>query len=268
MESSQIPGPVVAVVAEVLAEHLTHTNIDSTFMEAGAPGEVGGMVNKVKKCMTLLKRSNHDANVDAFQVLGRVLEDFMEVYPRGIQPGCRDGDRQRIREALAEHGLSYHVGGKILGGSIGAPTRSLESALKSRDLRAVEEEFNRCVENVEADPAAALTAACAGLESLLKHYIHDENLEMPGERSIGPLWKVVRADLGLSSDIVGDDQRQMLGGLASVIGGLGAFRTHAGSAHGGGRDRAPVKPRHARLAIHAAHTVAVFLIEEWNARKG
>ena len=250
-----------------MQKHFSGTELDAVFMKAGAPGEVRGMVSKLSKCMTLLKRCNNAPDADPLRALGRVLADFMEVDPRGIQAGWRDEDRKRIQQVLAEHGLSYHQGGKILGGSTGAPTRSLEAALKSRDLHAVEEEFKRCVENVESDPGAGLTAACAGLESLLKHYIHDEKLELPGDKSIGPLWKVVRAHLGLGTDLVGEDQKKLTGGLSSVIDGVGALRTHAGSAHGGGRDRATVEPRHARLAIHAAHTLAVFLIEEWNARK-
>jgi hypothetical protein len=63
------------------------------------------------------------------------------------------------------------------------------------------------------------------------------------------------------------DIRQILGGLASVTGGIGALRTHAGDAHGRGKKRVPVDARIARLAIHAASTVSLFFIETWNRLK-
>ena len=40
----------------------------------------------------------------------------------------------------------------------------------------------------------------------------------------------------------------------NVVDGIGAFRTHAGSAHGGGSTPRIVQTREARLAVHAAHT--------------
>jgi hypothetical protein len=42
-----------------------------------------------------------------------------------------------------------------------------------------------------------------------------------------------------------------------------ALRTHAGDAHGREKGFARIDPRIARLAIHAASTVALFLIETW-----
>lgn len=59
----------------------------------------------------------------------------------------------------------------------------------------------------------------------------------------------------------------ILGGLGAVVDGIGALRTHAGSAHGRGRRAYRVEARHARLAVHAAHTLVVFGIETWAARR-
>jgi hypothetical protein len=51
-----------------------------------------------------------------------------------------------------------------------------------------------------------------------------------------------------------------------VVDGVANVRTALGSAHGRGRKRYRVKARHARLAIHSAHTLVLFLIETWDAR--
>jgi hypothetical protein len=64
-----------------------------------------------------------------------------------------------------------------------------------------------------------------------------------------------------------NDLRKILTGLNSIVDGIGALRTHAGSAHGRGVMKYKIQPRHARLAVHAAHTLTVFLLESWDNKK-
>lgn len=260
-----IPIPVIAVASDALAKHFSHARIDVLFMTANVSVDTTG--NKIVRCTTMLRACNSSTVLDAQAVLGSVIEELMEVDPGTSFGDPREPDRERIRGILAKHGLSYHTGGKILGGAVGGATRTLESALRSLDLAAVEEEFVRCIKNVEADPPAALAAACSGIESLLKHYIEDESLDMPDTQTLAKLWKVVRDHLGWSpASVEEDDLKRILTGLASVVDGVGALRTHASAAHGAGRSRYRVRPRHARLAVHAAHSLAVFLIESWRER--
>jgi hypothetical protein len=50
----------------------------------------------------------------------------------------------------------------------------------------------------------------------------------------------------------------------SIADGIAALRTHAGSAHCHSFGRSyRLAPRHARLAVHAAHTMTLFLFETW-----
>jgi hypothetical protein len=176
--------------------------------------------------------------------------------------------RQRVRDVLAKAGLTYHYGGRIVGGQLGGPTRSLTIILQSRDLLALEVELQRALAAVEVDPGAAVTAACATIESLCKIYIEDEGLVLPTDQSVKPLWKVVRDHLGLDpSSLEDEDLKRVLAGLSAIVDGIGAFRTHVGSAHGRGRSRYRPAPRHARLALHAAHTLATFVLETWIERQ-
>jgi hypothetical protein len=140
--------------------------------------------------------------------------------------------------------------------------------LRCRELHNVQKEFDRALEHVENDPEAGLTAACSILEALFKTYIEDEGLNLPSDQSLLPLYKTVRNHLGIDpSSIEDDDLKMILSGLISVVQGIGALRTHASSAHGRGRKRYQIAPRHARLAIHGAHTVCVFILETWDDRK-
>src|SRR3546814_19748416 len=59
------------------------------------------------------------------------------------------------------------------------------------------------------------------------------------------------------------DIRQTLSGLTSVAKGIGALRTHGGDAHGREKGFRRIDARIARLAVNAASTLALFLIETW-----
>ncbi|WP_439848732.1 abortive infection family protein [Sinorhizobium meliloti] len=74
--------------------------------------------------------------------------------------------------------------------------------------------------------------------------------------TVVPLWRTVQAHLGLSPDAtLAEDQRKVLQGLASIVDGIGAFRTHIGSAHGRGMSPPELTISEARLAVNAAHTI-------------
>ena len=268
MSKPVIPEAVITVVADILSSHYSHDKLNTIFMEYGASGEIPGG-NKVYKCSQWLKRANWDETVDAFAVLGGVLKEYMDVETKYDPNQSRWlEERERIRRILGKHGLSYHGGGQILGAVTGAPSRSLESIIRERDLGALDIEFQRALASVNLDPPAAVTAACNIIESLCKTYIRDEQLEMPTTQTVTSLWKVVQKHLGLDPATIEDhDVIRIFGGLASAIDGIGALRTHAGSAHGRGPEAYQLDSRHARLAIHAAHTLAIFIIESWDARK-
>lgn len=268
--AERIPQPVCVVVGDVLGGfYFNHRELETLFLEHGAPAAVppGNCVEKVTRWLTVVSR---DATVDACTILGGVLKHFMDDATQlAARPGVDvDKGRQRVRATLARHGMSYISGGRILGAAVGPPTKSLETILRARDLQAISVEFDRALQNVETDPAAAITAACSVLEALFKVYIEDEGLEPPGELTVKPLWKVVHKHIGFDPARVEDeDLKKILSGLASIVDGLGALRTHAGSAHGRGRKAYRVAPRHARLAIHAAHSLATFVLETWDQRR-
>jgi hypothetical protein len=56
---------------------------------------------------------------------------------------------------------------------------------------------------------------------------------------------------------------QFWAGKIPSVNGVGALRTHGGDANGRERGYRWIDPRIARLAIHSASTVALFLVETW-----
>ncbi|AXV67598.1 ATP-dependent RNA helicase HrpA (plasmid) [Pseudoalteromonas lipolytica] len=163
--------------------------------------------------------------------------------------------------------LTYINGGKVSDVS-SAPSKSLLEVIKGRDIPSIEAEFNRALNNVNSAPRDAVSTACNILKSIFKVYIEDKKLPFPQKQDLQGVWKVVRDDLGFDTKLVQDDDlKRIISGMLSIVGGIGAFRTHASSAHGEGRKVYNLKPRHARLAIHSAHTLALFVLETWDEKK-
>jgi hypothetical protein len=123
--------------------------------------------------------------------------------------------------------------------------------------------------SAETDPEDAVTSACSVVESVCRSVLIELGLALPPKKDIQGLYQAVRDPLGLTPDKAGVaddiamDVRTILGGLNSVVNGVGALRTHGGDAHGRERGYRRIDPRIARLAIHSASTVSLFLVETW-----
>ena len=139
-------------------------------------------------------------------------------------------------------------------------------------LDTVEREFQRAFESLEKDPETGVTAACSMLESVCRSILVARNIDLPRSMDIKSLYKEIREPLGLSpnKDIpdteIEADVRTILSALFNTVQGIGALRTHAGSAHGRERGFRRLDPRIARLAVSTATSTALFLIETWEKR--
>lgn len=242
-------------------------------MEAGAVGDVPEG-NCEKKCSNWLKRCNDDPSVDAFAVLGAVIQEYMEqesptslFSDERLSTKITEG-QNRIHRALASNQLSYRTNGYITPAGSNPISKTLEDYLKSGDFSSVEKEFERAVEHISSDPHASITAACSIIEATLKLYIETFNLNMPQKLSVMYLWAVVQPHLGLNSDpTLAGDQHKVLKGLSSVIDGVGSFRSHIGSAHGRGSNPPKIVIAEAQLFVNASHTIVVFVMEVLHAKQ-
>jgi hypothetical protein len=270
----EIPAPVIAVLTENLSHLETHAGLDNLFLHADAPGDPPEGSKSVK-IQTWLRRVNKESN-RPLSVLGKLIECYMEIPEQDEEdivlwgeslPNPKRQFKERISSILERCNLQYISGGHISDGT-SAPSKSLQEIIRGRNIPAIEAEFNRALSNVNSEPREAVSASCNILESLFKVYITDEGLDMPQKQDLQNVWKIVRAHLGFDpGSIEDDDLKRILSGILSVVDGIGAFRTHESSAHGQGRKIYNIKPRHARLAIHSAHTIALFVLETWDEKK-
>ena len=266
--SNKIPAALISICSEIISERETHDSLDSLFVYAGAYGDPP-LGSKKTKALSWIRATNIENVDNPLLFLGLLIESYMEepLDPNDQFDMEKLKQRNKIINALDQCNLRYIKGGKI-SGQISSPSHNLEKIIKGLDADSIENEFERALENVNENPREAISAASNILESLCKLYIADENLEMPSKQDLKSIWTIVRKHLGFDPQMIEEnDLKQILSGLISITEGIGALRTHASSAHGAGKKIYKIEPRHARLAIHSAHTVCLFILETWKKRK-
>lgn len=263
---SKIPLNLIAILSQMLPEYESHATLDNLFLYAEINSEIPDVSKPAKVQQVLMNVNKSDP--DPLKVLGKVLEKYLDggiLYPR-------DQDRfdqqiESIKKILSDNSLLYIKGG-IISGSLTTPTKSLESVIKGLEIPALDQEFMRALTHVDASPREAVSAASNILESICKVYIAENNLAMPNKKDLKNLFDVVRKSLNIQRDSVEDeDLLRIISGIISVVDGIASLRTHASSAHGAGVKQYNLKPRHARLAIHAAHTIGLYVLESWKESK-
>ena len=251
------------MIGEVLGEsYYSHRRIESLFYESGFSGNPpeGNCSDKITAwiCREAKKSPN-----DIVNKVGLAICDFMDGTPIRAADG-----HSRIIAILAKSGLTYSFGGHIFGSGVSAPAKALDDHLRGQNIPEIELEFDRALSFVETDAPSAVTAACAILESFCRVYLQEEDVPMPKDQSAKPLWNAVAHHIGFAPALQTDqDLKKVLSGFLSVVDGIACFRTHDGSAHGKERRTYRILPRHARLAVHAAHTLVLFGLETWADRK-
>jgi hypothetical protein len=128
----------------------------------------------------------------------------------------------------------------------------------------VKADFERALSSIESDPEGAITSACSTLESVAKSILYGLGKQYTKYQSIQPLIFATLRELTLAPDQYSEAEiKRILGGLVNIAAGIGVLRTKYGDAHGRGTQFAQLLPRHARLAVNAASTIGLFLLETY-----
>jgi hypothetical protein len=135
------------------------------------------------------------------------------------------------------------------------------SALESEQIRMA---WSRALERRASDPAGAITAARSLLESVLKHILDAEGVAYSPAENLPKLYGKAAEVLKLARAQHNEqDVKRVLGGCHSVVDGLASLRNNLGDAHGPSPRAVAPAQRHAALAVNAAGTIAMFLVETW-----
>lgn len=205
------------------------------------------------------------------ELIGRAIEKVADPRNHAREP---EKTQAVLDLNLAADGFEVALfGGRAVlrkRGSGAAVVGAISDKTATLDFGTVSQDLDRATRNAEEDPEDAVTAACATLEAVCRSILIELEQELPAKKDVSALVRAVQEPLGLSPgrstdllDLIAGDIRKVLSGLTTATEGIGALRTHGGDAHGRERGHRRIDPRIARLAIHAASTVALFLIETW-----
>ncbi len=125
MSNVRLPVAVCAAVAEVL--NGSHDSLNALFEAAGAPGPPPNLAHN-SKWKTWLQRVGNDPEVNSLEVLGNLIEEFMDLPPLPSNGsldnifGFETPDpieeyskrKNRLVNVLEEHGFRYFRGGRII----------------------------------------------------------------------------------------------------------------------------------------------------------
>jgi hypothetical protein len=150
----------------------------------------------------------------------------------------------------------------------GAPTfESLKIHAKNLDAGHLAAQIRRMESSVDADPGLAIGTAKELIETVCKTILTERGKTISGTPDIPTLTKETFKALKLVPDDVPDAAKgsevikRLLSNLGTVGNGLAELRGLYGSGHGKHAQASGLKPRHAKLAVGAASSLATFLFE-------
>lgn len=267
----QIPQPIISLLSDKMPELETHATLDRIFLSADALGE-NSKANEISKTLKVegsLLRIN-ELSEQPLRVLGKVIEPYMELPDDGsISPfdisaiqQLEDIEdfRESLIEQLREHGLSYINGGLV--SHVGTlPSKDLKTIIHEKNVPAISLKFKRALKTVNDEPLNAVSNSSALLELICKTHIENENLNMPQEQDLRSLWQIVSDDLGFEPSKLQDENlKQIASGMFAIIDGLSALKAYNGSSDMESETIYKPTPGHARFAVNAAHSLALFLL--------
>lgn len=210
---------------------------------------------------------------DPAPTLTRIVEAAADPRDFSNDPDRHNAVLDYLNSFLEFDDLRLVADGKRVRLEGGAPPEPVLSKLMGLvdtiSFDTVRRDIDRALASAATDPEDAVTAACSTIESVCRSILIEMDEPLPAKKDIKSLYNAAKRPLGLAPDrsdldpTIANDVRTILSGLATVVEGIGALRSHGGDAHGRERGYARVDKRIASLAIHAASTAALFLIETW-----
>jgi hypothetical protein len=135
------------------------------------------------------------------------------------------------------------------------------------DADYIHRQINRMESAIDGDPELAIGTAKEFVETVCKTILADRGKPVTGTPDIPTLTKETLRELKLVPDGIpnqakgSDSIKRLLSNLATIGQGLAEIRNLYGSGHGKDGKTQAIKPRHAKLAVGAAATLATFLFE-------
>lgn len=132
----------------------------------------------------------------------------------------------------------------------------------------LEHAWTKSLERRVIDPEGAITTARTMLESTCKTLLDDLGVTYRERDDLPALYRKLSSSLGLAPSAHTEEQfKAILGACNTVVQELGSLRNRVSDSHGPGRKSYKPAARHAALAVNLAGSMALFLIQTYEARQ-
>ena len=157
--------------------------------------------------------------------------------------------------------------GRFVGTANAPVVESARDAFSGADLGYVAQQITRMEAAVYNDPDLAIGTAKELIETCCKTILDDRNVEIDSGWNLAQLVKHTSRELKRTPNDIPDSAKaadtikRLLSNMATITQGIAELRNSYGTGHGKTAHSKGLQPRHAKLAIGAASTLAVFLME-------
>lgn len=195
--------------------------------------------------------------VESDYLVGRLLNALIDY--------AQETAHETTEEAKELAERSRAIASRLLAG--GPSLDDLKQKAQSLDANHLAEQIRRMRDSVESDPSLAIGTAKELIETCCKTILSERGQEIPGTPDIPTLTKATLKELNLVPEGVpnaargADVIKRLLSNLSTVGHGLAELRGLYGTGHGQHGSTSGLTTRHAKLAVGAASTLAVFLFE-------
>ncbi len=137
----------------------------------------------------------------------------------------------------------------------------------------VTQQINLMESSIDNSPHISIGLAKELIETCCKSIFDERNEQYDKNWDLPKLMKETTKLLKLTPDDIPNEAKasssikQILGSLSSVVQGIGEVRNEYGSGHGKDGKFKGLQPRHAKLAVGAASTLAIYLLETHELKK-
>ncbi len=194
-------------------------------------------------------------------------ERLKQLYNNYLQ-----NDGYQLSEKIKISGKPVFIG-RFIGTSESPGIKSAKDVLSGTDVGYVSQQITRMEAAVNQDPELAIGTAKELVETCCKSILSECNIEFSKNDDLPKLVKNTVLQLELTPADIPDEAKasetikRLLSNLASITYGVAELRNQYGTGHGKLGANKGLQPRHAKLAVGAASTLAVFLMETHKVKK-
>ncbi len=150
--------------------------------------------------------------------------------------------------------------------------KAVKESISAIDAGYVSQQITRMEAAVYNDPSLAIGTAKELIETCCKTILQNRGVAVSSNLELSQLVKATSKELALTPDDIPEQAKaaeiikRLLSNLATITQGIAELRNQYGTGHGKTAQTKGLSSRHAKLAVGAASTLAVFLLETHETR--